>query len=1459
MNIKGKLFQSALEEKRHYKMYKSGRTWVVAGISLLFAGALMVAKPESVSAAEDVVVPTAVSVKASTSAPAVQEKQQDKATDAVETLDTTSDSANADADAMSVQMSEKNVAKNNVTSQPKQPDQGANDNVKSVDNQTVEKSDQSDAAVVDGSAKDVVGGTKDANQSAVTTTNLGDADAQKVATAKAKAKAEFENTGRAQNVTASDGEPQSSISGESEGSFTINSTTDGSVTVGHGSGATNLVIELTMTNPQAGDTYALTVPDSDAVLGFGAPDPISSSQGTTKTIKNSDGTQTILNTFSSALVGHVNQTITYSFHVNSRAQSTPIPNTGLTTRSVSLVITTHDGAGQPQTTQVNQTFKTDIEPQISVGSITRTKPSTDAFPDVIPGNDYVYNLVLNADDGVLDDSAMSHTINSAVNYGATITVPVPQGFVLNSQLTKTLNSIVPDSTSITQTGGAGSNIEIVVPKGSGTQQWNYVPGYRFAGHYENVTQTDQPQQLTATGNVEVHEDFGFESVAVDGKKPWTDTLAPVGNQAGVVDLTTKGLATSNLVITTDPQTDAVVDSFSFDYEALQPTTSAQLKITVPDGLDISKIQVPTDAIGIDQYLPGTTKYGYKMYLNDSTTPLLGTIDQGGILDAGTGASIKSVVFTPNYLAPGASSANTSLDANNKGAFQLIGKLSKESITAGSKLTSTIDFTVPKVTNKGDANFAEATTEASDPVANAGAYVVQNHPQGADDSSTYEPGVGGGQFTVVGGSYGNGQSTHKVFEPILYYVLPKVVQVDSVEKANGAKVSQSVTADGRTIVTFDFSGTNTSVDFSNTGDFAVVNVTNKADALPGKYPWNMYIYSPTTKLNSDKQINSDSDPRLNEVDVAADGINPNAIEMSQQGSGFWEIDVANSNYQVSLAKGDEANPVVHATVDKHHDSQDLQFTTSILNVNSDTTDPSTDNVIVLNLPTTGYFGSGYTFDLTEPITLPAEFTTNDESHKPINATVYYSTEQAQLTAGATTFNMDRTYTVEEPKNLSTIRSIVIKLGDMPPMTSTGSIVLHGKIENLHDQEGLTGYLETAHFEGNKPVALNNQQNAPSLKVEGPSFVRARAHYVDDNGVSQYILFSDLDQQLNDNDSANSVKPFQASPTSQDILSIPAGYALKAGSLHYLDAKGNELNSTAVAALIGHPITNAEDGDIAQYELVPIKREMSYGSATTTRTINYVVTGDPSLNPDSETQTIEWKTTTDPDTDKTVATPQNVFETVDSPRLAGYTADKLTVVRQRENPTDSTLPDNTVVTVTYTKNVVINTPGGSQQYRGQQPGGTVPVTSIPGDPEKGRGQQPGGVTGPQTQTSPNGGVTTLPDLPGTFGTNSRIGKTPTKAKTPANGTGSDNNPDLPSTYGVSVNGHNGSYRGKAGDMLGADGQLLTSNEASTSQTFGDKAGKKNLPQTGESHNVGLIALGMTMLGSLMTLADKRRKQD
>ncbi|WP_171001265.1 mucin-binding protein [Secundilactobacillus hailunensis] len=101
-------------------------------------------------------------------------------------------------------------------------------------------------------------------------------------------------------------------------------------------------------------------------------------------------------------------------------------------------------------------------------------------------------------------------------------------------------------------------------------------------------------------------------------------------------------------------------------------------------------------------------------------------------------------------------------------------------------------------------------------------------------------------------------------------------------------------------------------------------------------------------------------------------------------------------------------------------------------------------------------------------------------------------------------------------------------------------------------------------------------------------------------------------------------------------------------------------------------------------VHLTHVITNGHKTTTRTINYVVNdlNYRGQNPETQTQTMNWNTTTDQATGQSVATSANAYYQVVTPTIAGYTADDSQVAQKAYGPVEtSKIPANETVTVTY----------------------------------------------------------------------------------------------------------------------------------------------------------------------------------
>ncbi|WP_156302051.1 beta strand repeat-containing protein [Lacticaseibacillus pantheris] len=130
-----------------------------------------------------------------------------------------------------------------------------------------------------------------------------------------------------------------------------------------------------------------------------------------------------------------------------------------------------------------------------------------------------------------------------------------------------------------------------------------------------------------------------------------------------------------------------------------------------------------------------------------------------------------------------------------------------------------------------------------------------------------------------------------------------------------------------------------------------------------------------------------------------------------------------------------------------------------------------------------------------------------------------------------------------------------------------------------------------------------------------------------------------------------------------VTVPARYALA-------DGQSSSVNYAF----------SADDSDNVTVHLT---HAVGHSTATTTRTINYVVSGDTAKAPASVVQTVTWNVTTDAVTGASYATAQEAYGAVSAPAVAGYTADHGTDAQVMGPVAVEALADTTT-TVTYTPN-------------------------------------------------------------------------------------------------------------------------------------------------------------------------------
>ncbi|GAA3612693.1 hypothetical protein GCM10022296_15520 [Secundilactobacillus similis DSM 23365 = JCM 2765] len=279
--------------------------------------------------------------------------------------------------------------------------------------------------------------------------------------------------------------------------------------------------------------------------------------------------------------------------------------------------------------------------------------------------------------------------------------------------------------------------------------------------------------------------------------------------------------------------------------------------------------------------------------------------------------------------------------------------------------------------------------------------------------------------------------------------------------------------------------------------------------------------------------------------------------------------------------------------------------------------------------------------------------------------------------------------------------------------------------------------------------------------------------------------------------------------------------------------------------------------------------TYGTTTSTRTINFVNTDGTDNGISPVVQTITYKTVTSDATGETVYTPQGAYYEVQVPTQTGYTANQTTVAQTAVGAL-ATTPENTTVTVTYTKNATTD-PGDGGSTTDPDNGGstTNPDNGGTTTPDNGGTTTPG--NGDSATGSDNGETTTAPADNDTTSTNGGSTTTaPSKnstATTPENGDATTVPEADSTTTGEPDNGTittNDNSQPTRVDEQFAKGVAATSSESTiTTQTGAAKQASStaHLPQTNETKTQATTMIGLSLLGlmSVFGLARKPRRKE
>lgn len=381
------LRHAQIEPKNHFKMYKTGRNWLFAGITVFTMGAGIIGAQSVVHAATD-----NEGMDASTTTTTVSTNDDRSVA--------LSDIASSDGDETS-----KIAAASQCTGL-------ANKGATSASSAVV--SDE----VIDSESGTDVGATEADGQ------NLETKSAAATVTPENLTMSNVSNRGGAETTTTTQ-------------AIQLTSTAT-SVGYGTNTGLT-LTVQATIT-AHAGQTVTLTVPTNLVTLGWKNVEVLPASLGTTTFIANADGTYTVTDKFISS--GIAVQNIILDVYNNTSLNNSIIITTDQLSTS-GQVTSTSDGE-----TGNSLTISQKINPTVTISSPVRVQPSADDYSEIVPNTSYVYAFSLVDSNGLNNDVGSSQVLKALNSGGTVITIPVPTGFVLDSAATNALNTF-GDKTTIT--------------------------------------------------------------------------------------------------------------------------------------------------------------------------------------------------------------------------------------------------------------------------------------------------------------------------------------------------------------------------------------------------------------------------------------------------------------------------------------------------------------------------------------------------------------------------------------------------------------------------------------------------------------------------------------------------------------------------------------------------------------------------------------------------------------------------------------------------------------------------------------------------------------------------------------------------------------------------------------------------------------------------------------------------
>ena len=992
-------------------------------------------------------------------------------------------------------------------------------------------------------------------------------------------------------------------------------------------------IKLNATNVNSGDKIVIKVKKGSA-YGFKKENfPIG-------TVKESDQGDYRIFELDINTTGKFEYKITAKRNNNYLGQAAPMADTGVTEKDIQWSINGKD--------QAPLSFKQTIIPELISNGVSLAKATGDKntdFTEVAPNEDYNFVYDMGENSGMVHDGTyMAGDVNSAVNYGTTITIPVPENFLLNQEVSDKANK-ERGLTGFTMTqDGMGKDVIITVPKGQSAQGWNSGSRYyTLTGKFVYDQIPEEPTTVTAKGDSVIDQIYTSDGQRITAKgKPFSVTISGKKGRpaSGPLSLSVSGAISNNqLLLDSNPNNDPVAVNwfgYSNDYDNIE---NAKIKLDLADGLYVTGIKTPKDLGTVYNNIGNIQSYTYEMTLTNGQK-ITGTVKAGDIAkstvtttDADNNQTIigiRNIVFTPDTNTIGKDTKTDNLPnpgrivdqedridgKNPSNVFIALGHLSHtydngSQVKANDKLTSSItifgsNFRPDRYNNNPIVSYTRSNSQT---VFDTSQYKASLSTYFNPNYTSTNPGQQNAGVISLGN--GDGSNYDYIFEPIFYYVVPDnaVYSGGAIRKLNSngnespVPVVTTYFVNGHQVVKVDYSNTNY---YYNTkfGVNSGIPLDNANNQPSNTRSWEIYAYSKDIPLlNNSYTSGKFLTPENAEKSGSTVKLDPS--KFYYVGGGTWTINTASAVVLADAANGNK-NPnglyVQNGTSDDKG-SDGMNFRVNV--VNYDMTTDLKDLTAFINLPVNGYNNTTTNFVLSGPVDVP-------------DGTVLYSTSSTDLPSGvgAKTPSTDNFLTKEQVEakiasgqmSWSKVKSIAVKYDTVKANSATKDIYIHGKDPDITTDAGKVAQISWGLYGGNGMPPLV-KKNASSIVISGSSTVNTRLHYVDPKGKDQYVDVPTMSKTYKDNSDTMRDSDFNEKNIPASL--IPQGYELvlqkengKAVAVKSIIDNGGKTWVTDTedgSAQFGKLVLYNFDGDTVQFELTP---KIDKATQTVNRTVHFV---------------------------------------------------------------------------------------------------------------------------------------------------------------------------------------------------------------------------------------------------------------